>query len=159
MKGERTVFVDGQPVADGILSLNPGVAPGLFTANANGTGLAAGLVLRVKADGTQRYEPIAVFDAATRRYVAQPIDFGDGNDTLYLVLFGTGLRRRSGLSGVRISIANVDVPTLYAGPQGELAGLDQINVRLPINLRGAGEARLRYTIDGIGASNLTITLK
>src|SRR5262249_23156222 len=38
------------------------VAPGLFAANANGSGVAAAVALRVKADGTRAFEPIARYD-------------------------------------------------------------------------------------------------
>src|SRR5262249_7416818 len=38
------------------------VAPGLFSANANGEGVAAAVALRVKPDGTQSYESVARFD-------------------------------------------------------------------------------------------------
>jgi hypothetical protein len=43
------------------------VAPGLFAANANGRGVAAALALRVRADGSQQFEPIARFDPARKR--------------------------------------------------------------------------------------------
>lgn len=39
------------------------VAPALFTADASGRGLAAALVLRIKADNSQSFEPVARFDA------------------------------------------------------------------------------------------------
>jgi len=50
------------------------VAPGLFTANASGQGIAAAIALRVKADGTQIFEPISRFDPAQSQLVAVPID-------------------------------------------------------------------------------------
>jgi len=53
------------------------------------------------------------------------------SDQLFLVLFGTGMRFRSSLSNVSVKIGGIDAPVEYAGPQGEFAGLDQINVRLP----------------------------
>jgi hypothetical protein len=40
------------------------IAPGLFTANGNGQGVPAAVALRVRADGAQSYELVAVFDAA-----------------------------------------------------------------------------------------------
>src|SRR5262249_13474240 len=46
------------------------VAPGLFSANANGQGVGAAVALRVKADGSQSYEPVARYDASQNRFVA-----------------------------------------------------------------------------------------
>ena len=48
------------------------VAPGLFSANASGQGVAAAVALRVKADGSQSFEPVARFDQANNRFVAVP---------------------------------------------------------------------------------------
>jgi hypothetical protein len=49
------VQVDGVSVSDGLLTI-AGTSPGLFAANSNGQGVAAALVLRVKADNSQIYE-------------------------------------------------------------------------------------------------------
>jgi uncharacterized protein (TIGR03437 family) len=62
---------------------------------------------------------------------AAPIDLGPEVDQLYLVLFGTGFRRRSALSAVSVKIGGVDVTINYAGPQLQLVGLDQINPARP----------------------------
>jgi hypothetical protein len=66
--------------------------PSLFTVSATGMGLAAAVVLRVKADGSQSYESIAQFDAAQNKHVPVPIDFGPSlgtdSDQIFLVLFG-----------------------------------------------------------------------
>ena len=40
------------------------VAPGLFSANSNGQGVAAAGALRVRANGAQQFEPVARFDEA-----------------------------------------------------------------------------------------------
>ena len=52
------------------------VAPALFSANASGQGAAAALVLRVKPNGAQSYEAVAVFDAAANQYIPRPLEFG-----------------------------------------------------------------------------------
>jgi len=48
------------------------VAPGLFAANGDGQSVAAGVALRIKADGSQSFEPIARFDPGQNRFVAAP---------------------------------------------------------------------------------------
>jgi uncharacterized protein (TIGR03437 family) len=46
------------------------VAPGLFSANASGDGVAAAVALRVKSDGSRSYEPIAQSDTAQNKIVS-----------------------------------------------------------------------------------------
>src|SRR5262249_61404492 len=70
------------------------LAPGIFTANSNGQGAPAGLVLRQQPDGRQIFKPLAIFDPATNQFVPAPIDvsvFGT-IDRIFLILFGTGIR-------------------------------------------------------------------
>jgi hypothetical protein len=43
------------------------VSPGLFTANADGRGVPAAVVQRIKADNSVSYEPVARFDSAQNR--------------------------------------------------------------------------------------------
>ena len=80
------------------------------------------------------------------------------SDQLFLVLFGTGMRFRSSLSNVSVKIGGIDAPVEYAGPQGEFAGLDQINVRLPRSLAGRGGAVLDLLVDGKAANQTFIRI-
>src|SRR5262249_52097928 len=106
------------------------IAPGLFSADASGQGFAAGSVLRVRADGSQIFEPVARFDPAQNRFVAAPIDFGPETDQLFLVLFGTGIRNRSSLFTVRARIGGRGMGGLSAGARGGFVGCDQVNIRV-----------------------------
>lgn len=153
-----SVFVDGQLVADGYTTVSP-VYPGLFSADASGKGLAAAVALRVKADGSQSYEPVALFNQAQNRFIAQPIDFGEESDRVFLLLFGTGIRGRSQPSAVRVRIGGVDTPALFAGAQGEYAGLDQVNIELPRSLKGRGDVSVVCTVDGSGSNAVTVNVK
>ena len=154
-----SVLVDGQLVADGYITI-ASVAPGLFSANASGSGLAAAVVLRVKADGTQTYEPVAIFDPTQNKLVARPIDMGPEGERVYLTLFGTGIRGRSQLSEASVKLGGLSVPPLYAGPQGDFAGLDQVNVELPRALKGRGEVPVIVFTDRTYSSNtVTVTIK
>jgi uncharacterized protein (TIGR03437 family) len=139
------------------------VAPGLFSANASGQGVASGTALRIKADGTQSFEPLARFDAAQNRFVAVPIDFGpdlgEASDQVFLVLYGTGLRGRSALSATAASLGGVNSEVLFAGPAPGFVGLDQTNLRAPRSLRGRGDVNLNLLVDGRAANVLTINFK
>jgi uncharacterized protein (TIGR03437 family) len=147
--GTATVEVanGNNSVATGTIQIAP-VAPGLFSANASGQGVAAAVVLRVKADGTQSYEPVAQFDTAQNRFVSVPIDFGPETDQLFLLLFGTGIQGRSAMSAVTVTIGGTNSQALFAGPQGGYVGLDQVNLSLPRSLIGRGEVDIALTIDG-----------
>lgn len=135
------------------------VAPGLFTANASGSGLAAAVVFRLKANGAQSYEPVTRFDAATNQIVAVPIDLGPAEDQVFLLLYGTGLRGRSTLAAVSATIGSMPSEVSYAGPQGEYVGLDQINVRIPRSLAGRGSVSVGLIADGNAANSVTISIK
>jgi uncharacterized protein (TIGR03437 family) len=136
------------------------VAPGLFTANASGQGVAAAVALRVKADGTQINEPVAEFDQAQNRFVAKPIDLGPDGESVFLILFGTGFRNRSSLSVVGASVGGAVVESLFAGAQGDFVGLDQANVGpLPRSLAGRGEVDLAFRVDGKPGNLVRISFK
>ncbi|MGH9845529.1 MAG: hypothetical protein ACREEM_43010, partial [Blastocatellia bacterium] len=133
--------------------------PGLFSANASGQGLAAAVALRVKADGSQSFEPVAQFDQAQNKFVAVPIDLGPESDQVFLILFGTGLRFHSSLSAVTARIGGVDTQVIFAGAQGGFVGLDQVNVRLPRSLIGRGVVDVVLTVDGQPANTVQVSLK
>ncbi len=132
------------------------VAPGLFSANGNGQGVAAAYAVRVRPGGAQSYEPVARFDAAQNKFVAAPLDLGPDHEQVFLVLYGTGLRYRLALSMVRVSIGGLSMPVEFAGAQGELPGLDQINVRLPRTLIGRGEVEVVVTVEGKPANAVRV---
>jgi len=158
--GAATVNVksgDGKTAAGTIQVVN--VAPGLFTANANGQGVAAGWALRVKANGTQSFEPIARYDQAQNRYVTAPIDLGPESDQVFLVLFGTGFRFRSALSSVIARVGGENSQVSYVGPQGDFIGLDQLNARLSRSLIGRGEVDLTLVVDGKQANTARVNVK
>jgi uncharacterized protein (TIGR03437 family) len=134
-------------------------APGLFAANADGQGVAAAIVQRVKADGTLSFEVVARFDPAQNKLVAVPIDLGAESDQVFLILFGTGIRNRDSIAATAAKIGGTDVQVLFAGAQPGFAGLDQVNVRLARSLAGRGEMDVALTIDGSMANLVRISVK
>jgi uncharacterized protein (TIGR03437 family) len=146
--GNATIKVeDGTGfISTGTLNVET-VAPGLFTANANGQGVPAAVLLRVLANGQQRFEPVAELDRATNRFVPVPIVVNNPGEQVVLVLFGTGIRGRSALNRVTATVSREQLPVDFAGAQG-LAGLDQINLLLPARLAGAGSTTLSLSVDG-----------
>jgi uncharacterized protein (TIGR03437 family) len=149
-----TVVKADATAPSGLTQIAP-VAPSLFAANANGQGVATGVALRVR-DNIRAFLPIAQFDAARNRFVAVPIDLSNPIDEIYLVLFGTGFRS---LSLARIRIGEMDLPVAFAGAQGTLAGLDQVNVQLPRSLAGRGEVDVVLMVDGKTANTVRVNFK
>lgn len=135
------------------------VAPGIFTGNANGAGVAAAQILRIQPDGSQRYEPVLRLDPTTNRFVAIPIEFGPPSEQLFLLLYCTGLRHRASLSNVTAAISTVNVPATFAGAQGSLAGLDQVNLRLTPNLSVFPNPAVLLTVDGVPANTVQISFR
>ncbi len=135
------------------------IAPGLFTANASGQGIAAAIALRIKADGSQSYEPVVQFDPTQNKFVAVPIDLGPETDQVFLLLFGTGIRYRSSLSAVNAQVGATNAQVNFAGAQGSFAGLDQVNARLSRSLIGRGEVDVALAVDGKPANTIKASIK
>ncbi|MGH9765913.1 MAG: hypothetical protein ACREAB_00645, partial [Blastocatellia bacterium] len=135
------------------------VAPGLFTADASGQGFPAALAQRIRNNATVSFERVAIFDAQQNRFAPVPIDLGPEGDQVYLVLFGTGFRRRSALQAVTVKIGGADAMINYAGPQLQLVGLDQINALIPRSLAGRGDVDIVVTVDGKMANSVRVSIK
>jgi uncharacterized protein (TIGR03437 family) len=153
-----TVMRNDQFAAFGTANITS-VAPGIFAADASGAGVAAAIILRIKADGAQSYEPVARFDVAQNKFVAAPIDLGPESDQVFLILFGTGVRYHGMPAAVTVSVGGTVAEVLYAGAQGELVGLDQINLRLSRQLIGRGEVDIAVKITEKTANIVNVVVK
>ena len=143
------------PVASGMIRIDA-VAPGLYSADGTGGGVAQGTVVRVAGDGTQSYSSLARCDGAT--CAAIPVDLSDSSAQVFLNLIATGVRGRSGVSGVTASIGTVSVPVVAVDPQDPAGGVDVVNLGpLPVELRDAGSQKIVLVVDGRGANTVTAT--
>jgi uncharacterized protein (TIGR03437 family) len=134
------------------------IAPGIFTADGSGSGVAAATAVRVQIpSGIQT--PVPVFGCNQQNAcAATPID--TGIDTpVYLSLYGTGIRGASSLAHITVTVGAQTVPAIYAGPQPTIPGLDQVNVPLPLNLRGAGLVSVTVTVDGLTSNTAQIDIQ
>jgi len=149
------VFHQGNVVARGSANIDV-VAPGLFTANADGKGVPAALAVRVAASGAQ--SPLNVYRCGTAQgsCAPVPIDLGVATDQVVLELFGTGIRGRSALPAVTATIGGQAADVQYAGPQGGFMGLDQVNIGVPRSLAGRGAVDVVLTVDGKTANTVTV---
>jgi uncharacterized protein (TIGR03437 family) len=136
------------------------VAPGFFTANGDGTCVVSADLIRVNSVMQAQTASFPFHCGQTQgSCVADPIDLS-GPDSFYLLLFGTGIRGRSSLSAVNATVGGVSVPVLYAGPQSEYPGLDQVNIGpLPASLTGRGQLTIAVKVDGKDAPPVTVAIR
>ena len=59
---------------------------------------------------------------------------------------------------VSVFVDGASVPVLYAGAQPEWDGLDQINIELPLRLRGAGEVDVVIEAGGVLSNTARIQI-
>ncbi len=157
--GDTSIVITG---SDGTASYGGmpigSVAPGLFTADASGNGVAAGVARVLHADGTAT-TTFTFTCAQPGNCTATPIVIGGAADQAVLELYGTGIRGRSLLDNVHCTIGGIAAPVLYAGPQGQYAGEDQVNVSLSNALAGAGLVSINLTVDGYAANIVTLVIR
>lgn len=148
-----TVYEENRPLAEGRLQVS-NVAPGLFGANGDGQGAAAGQWVQA---GSGNAQPLARLDAATGLYAPAAIDVGAG--AVHLIFYGTGIRRAR-LADVTLTVGGLPVPVSYAGEQTDYLGLDQINAGpLPIELAGRGLAEVVMRTGEATSNTLEVLLR
>jgi uncharacterized protein (TIGR03437 family) len=150
--GAAQISVNGASTTEAISS----IAPTLFTLNSAGTGTAAATAVQVQSGNTQ--VPIPVFTCNTPAFcLTVPVNVTAG--ATYLTLYGTGIRNRSALSKVQVSVNGMALPATFAGAQPNFAGLDQVNFLLPASLAGAGSVDIMLTVDGQNSNVVTIEIQ
>jgi uncharacterized protein (TIGR03437 family) len=121
-------------------------APGLYSMNQDGAGVAAANAYLVTASDQRVSQTVfTCYPPAARSCLAAALSLGAAGDTLYVELYGTGIR---GASAVQCFAGGQSVPVLYAGAVAAYAGLDQVNISIPRSLAGAGDVRVYVTADG-----------
>ena len=148
--GTATVNIrrNGQLVAGGQVLVSA-TAPGIFFV---GNNVAAAFFLVVEADGT-RTQPRAFADDLS----PFGIDLGSDDTQVFLLLFGTGIRRAATVSA---TVAGRPTPVLGFVPQGDFVGLDQVNLGpIPKELAAAGAVEVVLTVDGVESNPVTIRIQ
>jgi uncharacterized protein (TIGR03437 family) len=151
-----TVLRNGALVAQGSATIDT-IAPAFFSANADGKGAPAAVILRLRG-GAATFEPIVQMNAQTQKFDPLPIDLGPATDQVYLILFGSGFRGAT-QSAVSATIGGAASSVLFAGPQSMLAGLDQANILIPRSLIGRGLVDVAFSAAGKAGNTLQINVK
>jgi uncharacterized protein (TIGR03437 family) len=131
-------------------------APGLYTMNSDGAGAAAAIAYVVTAS-YQRVDQTAFTcnPPAVRSCLAAPVSLGGAADTLYVELYGTGIR---GAASVQCFVAGQSAPVLYAGASS-YAGLDQVDISVPKSLAGTGDVRAYLVADGVASNAASLRIQ
>ena len=149
------VLQDGEVIATGTVQVVT-VAPGIFTANADGEGVPAALYLRFR--GAEQTAQEFLFDPTAPLGAREPllIDFGEEDEQVFIAIFATGMRRGS---AVTATIDGEDVPVSPVVALEQFVGLDQANVgAIPRSFIGRGVVELRLFIDGIPTNEVLLLL-
>lgn len=154
--GPAMVRIDnGITQASATVQIQP-VAPALFVIN--DLNIAAATAIRVVIP-TNSQGPVTVFQCVDTPGSCRLVPIDPGVDApVYLSFYGTGIAGRSSLANVTVTIGGVTVPALYAGPQDQFPGLDQVNVLLPLSLHGAGVVNVTITVDGVTSNPVQIQI-
>ena len=126
------------------------VAPGVF----GQSGLAVGNVITA-VNGVQTATSPVRLDALGN-VVPVPIVLSSESQVV-LILYGTGIRNHT--SDVTATLGGLVLPVAYAGPTGQYAGEDQINIFLPPQLRGVGLVTVTLSVDGQTTNPLKIQIQ
>ena len=133
------------------------VAPGLFSANQSGQGIAAAQFV-TNENGKQTVIDIYNAPCAAGSCVDIPLELTSSGQSA-LVLFGTGIQNRASLSDVSVTIGSHTLTAAYAGPAPGFTGLDQVNVLLPASLAGSGTVNITVSVAGMPSNVVTATFK
>jgi uncharacterized protein (TIGR03437 family) len=128
--------------------------PGIFTANQSGSGIFAGQVIHVHADGTQTITDSTTINAQNQ-FSPNPVSLTPASDQVFLTLYGTGIRHGR---SVTATVNGVTVTAAFAA-QPQYPGLDQINLQLPASLAGAGPVNIVISVDGNAANTVTTLIQ
>lgn len=133
----------------------------IFSVNQRGTGHAAISIQKNWTDGRVTYETPTVIQDFQNNVYAMPIDFKPTNgEKIYVALYGSGMGISDHVSipNSWVRINDSSYPILYAGTQGNFAGLDLINFEIPAHL-GAGDHAVTVFLNGVATNQVTIPVK
>ncbi|HZS05030.1 MAG TPA: Ig-like domain-containing protein [Blastocatellia bacterium] len=147
-------------ISTGTVQVNE-VAPSVFSGNADGQGVPAGYLVRIKADNTTTTEAVSQLNETTGKLVTRSIDLGSEGERVFLILFLSGISHANDPNNdsnfsesIQVVMGGTEVTPSFAGNQGFFVGLNQINVEIPRSLIGRGKISLAVAAAGYSSSKL-----
>lgn len=108
-------------------------AASLFSADSSGGGAPAGFYVRVAPNGQQRRGELYRCENGVCSVPA--VSFGGPDSDIFLEIYGTGFRNLDAPENLRAYIGGCAAEVTFAGPHAQFAGLDQVNVKVPRDIR------------------------
>ncbi len=149
-----TITAGDGTVSTGVIQI-AAVTPAIFTARANGRGIPAAILLRVAADGKRTTEVLT----------SNAFAFLAPGERIFLLLFPSGIRRANDPNNdgnvresVHVLIGADEYTPDYAGAQGSLFGLDQINLEIPRCLIGRGQVTVQIKVGTVLSNPVEIVV-
>jgi uncharacterized protein (TIGR03437 family) len=138
------------------------IAPAIFTANGDGTGVVAAMATRTTI-ATRISSPVQVFHCGSAPGSCGSVPIDPGLDApVTVTIYATGLRGWSSESAVTLTIGGMAVPITSItewDDTASMAGIDQVTFPLILSLRGAGETDLKMTVDGVSSNTAKINIQ
>jgi len=132
------------------------VLPSLFTANASGSGVPAGVWIRTASNGARSQDYLFNPAKPVGSRDPVPVDLGSAGDQVFLSLYGTGFRNASQAIA---TVGGVSVPGALAAVGG-YEGEDAVNIGpLPSSLAGRGQVDIVVIFDGKAANTVTTSIR
>jgi uncharacterized protein (TIGR03437 family) len=122
-----------------------------------GSGVPAASYVNVA--GSDVSYPSDVFTCGAAGCSAAPIDLGNPNNQVVILLYGTGFRHSGGAASVTATANGQPLTVQFAGAQGTFVGLDQMNLYVPPTLAGNGLVTVQISVDGMPANNIQLEFK
>ena len=147
-----------QIISRGQMKIAP-ATPAIFTASSNGTGAPAAVTGRINASGqfvfdqTPPFEPDPLHPG---QFLPAPIDVGTAERPAFLILFCTGAVNAPAGSA-RAVIGGVEAPVTPVAAPG-FTGLDQINLQIPVELKGRGIVDLSIVSNGVSSNTVSVNM-
>ncbi len=155
--GNATFTVSNGATTSTATGVVQSVAPALFSVDGSGTGTAAATAIQTQAGNPQMQTAVPVYQCGDSGCSSVPVSLS-ASAPVYVSFYGTGIRNRSSLSNVSVSVNGMNQQVLYAGPSPNFTGLDQVNVLLNPSLSGAGVSSVTLTVDGQTTNTVTNTI-
>src|SRR5215475_9241733 len=133
--------------------------PAIFTASSSGAGAPAAVTGRVNANSVFVYDPTPPFEPDPLhpgQFLPSPIDVGTTQLPAFLILYCTGAINAPAGS-VKAVIGGVEVPVTPLVAPGFI-GLDQINMQIPVELKGRGIVDLSIVANGVSSNTVSVNM-
>jgi hypothetical protein len=132
------------------------LAPGLFSADGSGQGLASGSMV-AGTGSTAITLPLAVLNSLTGLYSAQLVDPTAAHDNVYLVLNATGLAAITSKDWTYAEIGGTSVPVVSIAADPNTHGGNLVTLGpLPASLANQGLLDVLIAVDGISSNPVQV---